>query len=121
MIVPMYQPEISIDDFVDAEEETRMAAFLADPSAASALQRVHQAEVAGLVKGALRCLDDRELHILRNRFGLLGGAEQTLDEIGKGLRLSRERIRQLERQAKAKLKARLLRQLGLSEASWLVR
>ena len=121
MIVPMLQRELSIDDFVDAEEENRMVAFLADPTAASALQRVHEAEVAGHVRQALLCLDDRERHIVRNRFGLLGGEEQTLDEIGKGLCLSRERIRQLERQAAMKLKARLLGQLGLSGASWLVR
>ena len=121
MIVPMLQREISIDDFANAEEESRLATFLADPSATSALQRVHDAEVAGFVREALLCLDERERHIVRNRFGLLGGAELTLDEIGAGLRLSRERIRQLERQAKRKLKAWLLRHLGLSGASWLVR
>jgi RNA polymerase nonessential primary-like sigma factor len=52
-------------------------------------------------------LDDRERHIIRNRFGLLGGQELTLEEIGKTLNLSRERVRQLEREAKEKLRATL--------------
>ena len=121
MIVPMYQREISIDDYVDAEEGTRMAVFLADPKAKSPLQSVHEIEMVGLVRQALACLDEREHHIVRNRFGLLGGAEQTLDEIGKSLRLSGERTRQLERQAKRKLQARLQPHLGLSGASWLLR
>jgi RNA polymerase primary sigma factor len=117
----MLQPEISIDDFVDGEEGTRMAALLVDPKAENPLQRVHDIEMVGLVRKALLCLDDRERHIVRNRFGLLGGAEQTLEEIGDRLRLSRERIRQIERQAKRKLRASLLRHLGLGGASWLLR
>jgi DNA-directed RNA polymerase sigma subunit (sigma70/sigma32) len=59
------------------------------------------------LRQALHGLDERELHIIRNRFGLLGGKEQTLEEIGKGLNLSRERVRQLEREAKEKLRATL--------------
>jgi len=54
-------------------------------------------------------LDARERHIIRNRFGLLGGRELTLEEIGKTLNLSRERVRQLEREAKIKLRANLQR------------
>jgi RNA polymerase primary sigma factor len=114
MIVPMLQRVASLDEFVDAEGSTRMGAFLADAEAEDPLRRVERIEIMGLVRKALLCLDARERHIVRNRFGLLGGAEQTLDEIGKGLSLSRERVRQLERQAKRKLRARLLGVLGLT-------
>jgi RNA polymerase nonessential primary-like sigma factor len=58
----------------------------------------------GLVREALIKLDARERHIISNRFGLLGGEELTLEEIGRTLNLSRERVRQLEREAKDKLK-----------------
>jgi DNA-directed RNA polymerase sigma subunit (sigma70/sigma32) len=50
---------------------------------------------------------DRERHVIRGRFGLLGHQEQTLEEIGRALRLSRERVRQIEVRAKEKLRARL--------------
>jgi RNA polymerase primary sigma factor len=107
MDIPMLRPERSIDDFVDPEEGTRLAAFLADPRAGNQVQRIHDIEVRHLVRQALVSLDERERHIIQNRFGILGGREETLEEISRGLRLSRERVRQLEQQAKQKLRARL--------------
>jgi RNA polymerase primary sigma factor len=109
MIIPLLQKERSIDDFLDAEEGSRLAALLADNATVSQEQEVYAAEVCGLVRHALVQLDDRERHIIRNRFGLLGGEELTLEEIGRTLNLSRERVRQLEREAKAKLRANLQR------------
>lgn len=109
MIIPMLQRELSIDDFVDADEECRLGVLLADPKAENQEQRIYEREISHLVCQALVSLDERERHIIRNRFGLLGGKEQTLEEIGKGLNLSRERVRQLEREAKNKLRANLVR------------
>ena len=109
MIVPTLRRETSIDDFVDADEATRLSAFLPDPKAENPFQRIHEMEVMKLVREALVTLDERERHIIRNRFGLLGDQEQTLEEIGQGLSLSRERVRQLERQAQNKLRANLTR------------
>ena len=108
MIIPLLQRELSIDDFVNSCEDLRREALLADPKAENQVQRIHETEVMHLVRQALGGLDVRERHIIRNRFGLLGGKEQTLEEIGKGLRLSRERVRQLERRAKNKLRANLI-------------
>ena len=109
MIIPMLQREISIDDFVDADGECRLGVLLADPKAENQEERIYEREISHLVNQALVSLDERERHIIRNRFGLLGGREQTLEEIGKGLNLSRERVRQLERDAKNKLRANLIR------------
>ena len=109
MIIPLLQRELSIDDFVDADEECRLGVLLADPKAENQEDRIYEQEINHLVSQALVSLDDRERHIIRNRFGLLGGREQTLEEIGKRLNLSRERVRQLEREAKNKLRANLIR------------
>ncbi len=49
-------------------------------------------------------LDEREKAVLRMRFGLDGDAEQTLEEIGTRLHLSRERSRQIQQQALVKLR-----------------
>jgi RNA polymerase sigma factor (sigma-70 family) len=110
MILPLLQRELSIDDFVDRDQECRLATLLADPNSADQEQRLYMKEVASLVHKALVALDERESLIIRNRFGLLGGSELTLEEIGKSLNLSRERVRQLEREAKNKLRALLRHQ-----------
>ena len=107
MILPLLQRELSIDDYVDRDEECRLATLIADPKSESQEEKIYNKEVNALVNRALGRLDERELHIIRNRFGLLGGKEQTLEEIGKNLNLSRERVRQLEREAKDKLRASL--------------
>ena len=109
MIFPLLQPERSIDDFIDKEDGCRLSSLLADGGTVSQEDRLYGNEVRGLVRDALVGLDDRERHIIRNRFGLLGGKELTLEEIGKTLGLSRERVRQLEREAKEKLRDALQR------------
>lgn len=107
MIAGLLQRERSIDDFIDKEEGCRLSALLADREAVSQEDSLYQDEVRQLVRQALVKLDEREWHIIRNRFGLLGGRELTLEEIGKTLNLSRERVRQLEREAKDKLRETL--------------
>ena len=107
MIFPLLQKELSIDDYVDRDDECRLATLLADPNSESQEEKIYEKEVGAIVHRALNRLDERELHIIRNRFGLLGGQEMTLEEIGKNLNLSRERVRQLEREAKDKLRVSL--------------
>ncbi len=109
MIIPLLRRELSIDDYVDRDEECRLAALLADDQTVSQEDTLYSKEICVLVRKALVSLDDRERQIIRNRFGLLGGQEQTLEEIGKSLNLSRERVRQLEREAKNKLRQNLRR------------
>ncbi len=104
MLIPLLMKERSIDEFVDHDEGCRLSALLADKSTASQEDRIYGQEIRSLVREALVSLDERERHIIRNRFGLLGGKELTLEEIGKSLGLSRERVRQLERDAKRKLR-----------------
>lgn len=53
---------------------------------------------------SLQILSDREAMVLRLRFGLDGGEEATLKEIGEQLGYTRERVRQIEQQALAKLR-----------------
>jgi hypothetical protein len=55
----------------------------------------------------LEVLDDREHKIILERYGLDGGKPKTLEEIGKKFRVTRERIRQLQNIALAKLRKAL--------------
>lgn len=104
MLVPLLQKEKSIDDFVDSDEECRLGALLADREAVSPDARLYRKEINSIVCRAMVGLTDRERTILVDRFGLTGNEEMTLEEIGQKMGLSRERVRQLEREAKGKLR-----------------
>jgi RNA polymerase sigma factor (sigma-70 family) len=104
MLIPLLQKEKSIDDFVDSDEECRLGALLADKEAVSPDQKLFHKEIYTIVGNAMVTLTARERTILVDRFGLTGNDEMTLEEIGRKMGLSRERVRQLEREAKGKLR-----------------
>ena len=56
------------------------------------------------IRSVLATLDEREHQVIRLRFGLDDGQPRTLDQIGKLFGLSRERVRQIERDVMAKLR-----------------
>jgi RNA polymerase sigma factor (sigma-70 family) len=109
MLIPWFQREVSIEECMGEEGGNAFEARLVDHEAESQEQKIYRKEVTGLVRDALVKLNERELHIIRNRFGLLGGQENSLDEIAAALNLSRERVRQLEQVAKFKLRKSLSR------------
>ena len=66
---------------------------------ASTLKRMQEA-----VKGMLGQLDERERRIIISRFGLGGASEQTLEQLGRELGITKERVRQIESRAQSKLR-----------------
>jgi RNA polymerase primary sigma factor len=86
-------------------EDATLAEFLEDRSATSPLDTLADEDRATLLGRALQRLTPRERQILQLRFGLGEGDAQTLDEIGQRFGLTRERIRQLEMKALAKLRS----------------
>ena len=62
--------------------------------------------LGGHIETLMNVLTPREQQVLRMRFGMGGAREHTLDEVGRMLSLTRERIRQIERGALDKLRAR---------------
>ena len=89
----------------DSLRPRRLEEVLSDPDAVSPIDDMERARLADQARRGLSRLDDRERSILTWRFGLDGGDEHTLQEIGERLGLSRERARQLEARALAKLRA----------------
>ncbi len=76
-----------------------------DPDAVQAGEALDEGRLVGLARDSLDVLDERERRILVWRFGLDGGNEHTLQEVGEKLGLSRERARQLEARALSKIRA----------------
>jgi len=97
------QPTLSLETPV-ADGQRRLGDFIADGNFRSPVETAIDDEMAVYLNNLLGVLSWREAYILRGRFGLGGGETRTLESIGKELKLSRERVRQLERRALEKLR-----------------
>ncbi|MFC4564248.1 RNA polymerase sigma factor [Nocardiopsis mangrovi] len=95
---------ISLDSTIGEDGETRIGDLIEDIDASEASEVVDRQLMADQLRRALEDLEPREATIMSLRFGLMDGRPRTLDEIGKHLGLTRERIRQLEKQSLSKLR-----------------
>jgi RNA polymerase primary sigma factor len=97
------QPQASLND--DAYAEEHLGLELAGKSVIPpADQELITHSFREEVERMLRCLKPRERAVIEMRFGLGPEEPQTLEEVGRRLKLSRERIRQIEERAKQKLR-----------------
>ena len=95
---------VSLATPVGAEGDTELADIVADNNSPTPFDVVAEAMLGGEVDRLLTSLGERERQILRLRYGLDRGEPRTLEEVGAELSLTRERIRQIERSALAKLR-----------------
>ena len=109
-ILQMKMRELSLDDKVGREKDTPISDYLVDGRSINPENELIRHEHQGLIRLALRSLNDQEQTVVINRFGLEGGRTFTLKEIGVKLGVSRERVRQIENQAKVRLKKLIARQ-----------
>jgi RNA polymerase nonessential primary-like sigma factor len=104
-LIDLSRDLVSLDQTVGAEDDASLGDFIADEHATSAAETSVE---AGLMRAQLQevlgTLEAREAAVVRMRYGLDGGQPKTLDEIGRAFKLSRERIRQIERETMAKLR-----------------
>jgi RNA polymerase primary sigma factor len=103
-LLQLPQKGMSIDERVGDENDSSVSDFLVDGNHVSAEADLIRDENQKLIRWALSSLSDQERLILMNRFGLAGGKTLTLKEIGEQMSLSRERVRQIEVQAKRKIR-----------------
>ena len=104
---------VSLQAPVEGAEDTCIGDFVPDAKGVDPAEAADRGIVRSLVADALDALTERERTVIVCRFGLGGCCESTLDEIGRMLNVTRERVRQIEKGAIRKLKrsrrARLLR------------
>jgi RNA polymerase primary sigma factor len=97
----------SLDAPLSNDELTEFGESVADEGAGTPFELLRDKDLQNTVGGLLEELDDREKKIISQRFGFDGGKRKTLQEIGRRLGISRERIRQLEENALLKLRRAL--------------
>jgi RNA polymerase primary sigma factor len=95
---------ISLNATIGDDGETTIGDLIQDVDSPEASEVVDRQLLADQLRGVLGNLTPREAKIVALRFGLVDGKPHTLDEIGKHLGLTRERIRQLEKESLSKLR-----------------
>jgi RNA polymerase sigma factor (sigma-70 family) len=96
---------VSLDQAVGTDDDASLGDFIADDRATTAAETTVEAQLMRRqLADVLNTLEPREAAVVRMRYGLDGGQPKTLDDIGRAFKLSRERIRQIERETMAKLR-----------------
>jgi RNA polymerase primary sigma factor len=94
----------SLDAPIGDEDSNNFAEVVQDESADTPYQQLEEKTVTRMLQEMVKTLDPREATILRARYGLDGGSEKTLEEVGVKFGVTRERVRQIQNIALKKLR-----------------
>jgi RNA polymerase primary sigma factor len=97
----------SLDAPISDDDLTEFGESVGDDEARTPFELLCDKDLHSKLDGLLKVLNDREKKIIAQRFGFDGGGRKTLEEVGQKLRVSRERIRQLQNIALSKLRRAL--------------
>jgi RNA polymerase primary sigma factor len=97
----------SLDAPIGDDDSTEFGEMIGDEDAQTPFELLRDESLRGEVDGLIAVLDSREKKIISQRFGLDGGKPKTLEDVSKGFGITRERIRQLQNIALAKLRRAL--------------
>ena len=100
----MHRRPLSLDQPFGPTGDSHAAELLQDPSRQAPLEEMTRGHLKQRLADVLTELNDRQRTVISLRFGLLDGRQRTLDEVGKLLSLSRERVRQIEAVAVERLR-----------------
>ena len=95
---------ISLETPTDDEEESVLGDFIPDEDSPAPAEMVTSQMLREQLSDILDTLPPREVRILQLRYGLLDGETYTLEEVGRKLGVTRERVRQIEAQALSRLR-----------------
>jgi RNA polymerase primary sigma factor len=105
----------SLDAPIGDDESNNFSDVVEDENAITPYQDLEEKTIIGMLQDMVKHLDTREATILRYRFGLDGGSEKTLEEVGAKFGVTRERVRQIQNLALKKLR-RMIEKLESPDA-----
>ena len=109
MLKQAAQRPTSLDAPVNEGEAMEYGDIISDDSASDPLEALSDKNLHGEIDGLLSILNERERRIIDERFGLSGLKPMLLEDVGREFGVSRERIRQLQNSALAKMRKALLK------------
>jgi len=104
-IIKLSQETTSLNAIVDEGNLTRLADLIKDESTAEPFEMVFSMTLQETMRDILSQLSEREMKIIQLRYGLAGEGPLTLEETGKLLGITRERVRQIQEKATFKLRS----------------
>jgi RNA polymerase primary sigma factor len=103
-VLKIAKEPISLETPIGQEEDSHLGDFIEDKSVVSPSDAVTNSRLAEQTRAVLKSLTPREEKVLRMRFGIGEKSDHTLEEVGQDFEVTRERIRQIEAKALAKLR-----------------
>ncbi|TLD81684.1 RNA polymerase sigma factor RpoD [Helicobacter sp. MIT 05-5293] len=104
-VIKITKEPVSLDAPIGSDDDGKFGDFVEDKSSVGPMDYILKEDLKVQIDEVLEQLNDREKAVIRMRFGLLDDeSDRTLEEIGKELNVTRERVRQIESSAIKKLK-----------------
>ncbi|MCG3687144.1 RNA polymerase sigma factor RpoD [Aliarcobacter butzleri] len=104
-VIKITKEPVSLEAPIGSDEDGKFGDFVPDEKAPTPIDNIMKEDLQGQIDQILSQLNEREQAVIRMRFGLMEDAsDRTLEEIGKELNVTRERVRQIESSAIKKLK-----------------
>ena len=103
-IMTLSQETASLDTTVDQDHMTRLSDLIKDDNNKEPIETVFNLSLQDTINKVLEQLSEREMKIIQLRFGLNGKTPLTLEETGKVLGITRERVRQIQEMAISKMR-----------------
>jgi RNA polymerase primary sigma factor len=102
-VMRMAQQPISLEKPVGDDDDMALADFVEDDAAESPFEIASEALRRENVVRVLSALPRREREVIEMRYGITGGRQRTLEEVGRAFNITRERVRQIENRTLKKL------------------
>jgi len=103
-IIQLSQETASLDSTVDDDHMTRLSELIRDENVGEPVEAVFNSSLMETLNSVLEQLNEREMRIIQMRYGLTGNAPLTLEQTGKMLGITRERVRQIQEKAITKMR-----------------